>query len=66
MNEIQSLTTNIGAAGGQPEFLARISWHVTDRKLRVRIYRADKGQWQIFHVYYEHREDYPGTLCQKK
>ena len=43
----------MGAVGGRPEFLARISWHVTDRKLRIRIHRTKKGQWQIFHVYFE-------------
>ena len=44
----------------------RHPFSVTDRKLRVKIHKTEKGQWQIFHVYFEHRENYPGTLCQKK
>ena len=55
------------AVGGRPEFLARISWHgVTDRKLRVRIHRTEKGQWQIFHVYFEHGENLPAPFAKKK
>ena len=55
----------MGAVGGRSEFLARISWHVTDRKLRVRIHRTEKGQWQIFHVYFEHRENLPAPFAKK-